>query len=394
MARAARYFLGVFAALGVAHCRSQATSIDLIMDTDIPQDRPVRLRVVAINGAVAPQDLPSTVVSRALMDITFSQETLDGGVLRFPASVGVVPPMGGPNGPVTLWVRASVSARVGAPQVELERVVTLRFLRNQRASARVFLPLSCNDPSNGCTSVLPANCTVSVRCREQGATCGDNGDCVRPEVTVAGPDGGDPIDVSTSPLDVTSGRGGDIGGDIGGDVGGDVGEDAVIDAAAPDVPSDVIGMEAGVMIAAPRPIYPISTGAVNSRRPQLRWRRPPAVGEGVATLCRDRACTMVVETIVGVDTASPTQDLTDGWYFWNVRGKNAASIGTNASVTWQFSCTPRRWVRDSPARWRLWMSTATTTQTWSSARPALRMAAWRECCLALLGGWRCQKLSS
>ncbi len=328
MAGAARYFLGVFAALGVAHCRSQATSIDLIMDTDIPQDRPIRLRVVAINGAVAPQDLPSTVVSRALMDFTFSQETLDGGVLRFPASVGVVPPMGGPNGPVTLWVRASVSARVGAPQVELERVVTLRFLRNQRASARVFLPLSCNDPSSGCTSVLAANCTVSVRCREQGATCGDNGDCVRPEVTVAGPDGGEPIDVSISPLDVTSGRGEDVG------------EDAVIDAAAQDVLSDVVSIEAGVMIAAPRPIYPISTGAVNSRRPQLRWRRPPATGEGVATLCRDRACTRVLETIVGVDTASPTQDLNDGWYFWNVRGKNASSIGTNASVTWQFYVHP------------------------------------------------------
>lgn len=343
------------------------------MDTDTPRDRAMTLRVVALSGIVAPQELNAAVTTRMLMETTFTRDGLDGGTLTLPGSFTTTPAGGNTDTPVTLWLRADIAARVNAPAAALDRVVTFRFLRHQHATARVFLPLRCSDRASGCLSVDGDQCTVSIRCREQGATCGDQGECVRPEVVVTPPDAGaESIDVPSVAFDVTSGRVEDAPTDVQ-DASDDrptVDTPAALDAPTPAMdatdasdivpappPTDAMDVAAiqdiptidqpnadspdtSIMLSAPRPIFPLSTGSVNTRVPQLRWIRPAGVPEGYVTLCRDRACTMVITTLSGVDGAMVGVPLPPGWVYWNIRGKNGVFIGNTTSPTWQFYVHP------------------------------------------------------
>ncbi len=316
---ASRLFVSTLAVTLATACRSPATSIELVLDTDTPADRPMSVRIVGLAGTVAPEEIARAVTSRMLSDRTFTRDGIDAGMLTFPGSVGVVPSTSGVEMPVTLWIRASVGARGAAPAVELDRVVQLRFLRNQRGTARVFLPLRCSDHATGCSSISEANCSVSVRCREQGATCGDQGECVLPELVVVPPDAGaEPVDVPSTPFDATSGRVVDV-----------------VDAGVADAPASD-GGDATSSVVAPRPILPLSGGTVSSTLPQLSWIRPPGVSEGLVTFCRDRACTSVIATVAGGDLVRPAAPLPAGWIYWNIRGKNGADVGTTPSATWQF----------------------------------------------------------
>lgn len=102
---------------------------------------------------------------------------------------------------------------------------------------------------------------------------------------------------------------------------------------------------------APRPIAPLSTSTVTSRRPTLRWENPSGVSEARVELCRDRGCTMPLSTLDGTDSARPSSELPDGWVFWRLRSRAGTAVGEAASPTWQFWVGARNADGDRDTSW-------------------------------------------
>ena len=90
--------------------------------------------------------------------------------------------------------------------------------------------------------------------------------------------------------------------------------------------------------AAPRLIAPLSLGDVTQRRPTLRWALPAGHDGAVVELCRDRACTMLIEALtVSGSSARPTSDLAPrSVVFWRARGRAGSTTDTVYSPTWLF----------------------------------------------------------
>jgi hypothetical protein len=86
----------------------------------------------------------------------------------------------------------------------------------------------------------------------------------------------------------------------------------------------------------PRPIAPLSTATATSRRPTLRWELAVGTEGARVELCRDRACSTVLETLeVDGTSARPTTDLPAGMLFWRLFGRTGGLVGVDASPTWQ-----------------------------------------------------------
>ena len=90
--------------------------------------------------------------------------------------------------------------------------------------------------------------------------------------------------------------------------------------------------------ATPRPIAPISLGDTTLRRPTLRWELPAGMDGAIVELCRDRACTMVIETIRTLGTtARPANALAArSVVFWRMRGTVGVATSMVNSPVWLF----------------------------------------------------------
>lgn len=99
----------------------------------------------------------------------------------------------------------------------------------------------------------------------------------------------------------------------------------------------------GCDVAVARPVFPPGTSTVTMLRPTLKWALPMGVDGAQIELCRDRACTMVIERIDATGTsARPAMDLPRSTVvFWRLRGRVGSTAGTRTSPTWQFR-TPAR----------------------------------------------------
>jgi hypothetical protein len=91
-------------------------------------------------------------------------------------------------------------------------------------------------------------------------------------------------------------------------------------------------------VIAPRPVFPPGTSTVTNLRPALKWALPMGVDGAEIELCRDRACSMVIERVTATGaTARPMAELPrSSVVFWRVRGRVGAAAGTRTSATWQF----------------------------------------------------------
>jgi hypothetical protein len=88
-------------------------------------------------------------------------------------------------------------------------------------------------------------------------------------------------------------------------------------------------------IPVPRPIAPVSTGFVTSRRPTFRWIAAAGTADSTIDLCIDRVCTTIVSSshVVGT-TFTPPTELPTGVVYWRL---HPATSSTVSSATWQFT---------------------------------------------------------
>jgi alpha-tubulin suppressor-like RCC1 family protein len=161
----------------VAGCTSPGTQALIVLDTDAPERRSVRVQVTARYGA----------------DVARAERTLDFAAMRdpmaFPASFAVLPRAGERSERVTLRFNVTVSSDATAPEVRYSVERSFQFLPSTRQRLGVYLPLRCGDPAVGCPPEV-TECTVAALCSSRGQTCGDDATCVDPRVVpevVTGP---------------------------------------------------------------------------------------------------------------------------------------------------------------------------------------------------------------
>ncbi len=174
--------LRLASALALLGCARPATVVSVTLDTDAPLDRLMTLQIVAQRPT--PRTFDAGVFVRG------------GGIssgLTTPATFSVVPATGvSLDEPARLVVEARLEGTATQPPIAFRRTMRFRFTANTTTYLPLFLATGCGAPSLGCTSVAAGACTVSVRCEEQGLTCGDEARCV-------------PIDVMPTPTPADSG---------------------------------------------------------------------------------------------------------------------------------------------------------------------------------------------
>lgn len=266
-------------------CKSAATSVEVIVETDADPTRRFELRACAVR----------TGASLDRTQCTTSWTHGGPGVDRsFFASFGVRPARDWNGSDTTdVVLEARVEATRDAPAVAFSRRLRFRFLRSTTATQRVFLPVRCGAPSDSCAMARGAACTVAVACEERGLTCGDDAQCVDPTVEpterdagpdvlpprrdVPPPDDGDAADIDATEMDATD-----------------------EDAGPQDDAGDEGDADEGGSTVIRRPVLrsPRAGEVVASRRPTLRWSYesgPPMF----VRVCADRACSTPIASVFG-----------------------------------------------------------------------------------------------
>ncbi len=120
----------------------------------------------------------------------------------------------------------------------------------------------------------------------------------------------------------------------------DAGEDASRESGIDAAEAGVEGSTDAATDAAPRPIAPLSTSRVTSRRPTLHWVLASGATDATVDLCVDRACTNRIGASVHVTGTSyaPTRDLPSGVVYWRL---HPGTVATVTSATWEFTVGAR-----------------------------------------------------
>ena len=89
-------------------------------------------------------------------------------------------------------------------------------------------------------------------------------------------------------------------------------------------------------VMAPRPLAPLSTAMVTSRRPTLRWVLAAGTDGAHVEICADRACTTAIATRdVSGTSVAPSADLPPGMVYWRMLGRAGGDVGVIPSPTWE-----------------------------------------------------------
>jgi hypothetical protein len=125
------------------------------------------------------------------------------------------------------------------------------------------------------------------------------------------------------------------------------GASACVDGAcAPSCAAGFVAVGDECVAPTPRPIAPLSTATVSSRRPTLRWRNPLGSDGALVTVCADRGCARAeyAADVTG-ESAAPPADLAPGAHYWRLQ----AHAGGGSSPTWEFFVGHRSAPRDTSA---------------------------------------------
>lgn len=329
----------------LAGCERPRTELVVRVDSDLAWGPGRRIQSVALTvrrgGATGPlRDARVTVLG-------------DGANQRpLPLSVGVVATDGDTDTPV--WIEA-LGCRdpggCGPADAEVAQRALVRFAPGETWEVPLSLSAACVTAS--CAS--DQRCTTGGRCESATAAQAT----LRPHTGIRGPADaavamdvlGDATTDATIDASIDVPTAVDSGVDVGVDVGADLDRPAPLDAGhdvppttdrpvvdvAPDVPVDV-----PPVVPPPRPIAPLSTATVTSRRPELRWSPAPGTDSTRVQLCLDRACSREITTFEATgDRGAPAADLPRGVVYWRLYGRAGARLGTAAGPTWQFTVGPR-----------------------------------------------------
>lgn len=159
-------------------CRSRPTQVTLFLDTNVSSAREASVTITMVDGEASIEALR---LRRSAPQV--------GMRSALPGSLTLIPREGAARtGTVTLLATLSVAASGEQPATLIERYQRLSWIERTPQQSRLFFNARCSDRAVGCASATGAECTVSRRCIEQSATCGDNGECVAIELpTVALP---------------------------------------------------------------------------------------------------------------------------------------------------------------------------------------------------------------
>jgi hypothetical protein len=84
-------------------------------------------------------------------------------------------------------------------------------------------------------------------------------------------------------------------------------------------------------------VAPLSTSTVTSQRPTLRWALADATDGARVEICKDRACTQVLEAADTAGTSfTPSEALPPGVVFWRLSGLRQGREVTGPGPTWEF----------------------------------------------------------
>ncbi len=102
--------------------------------------------------------------------------------------------------------------------------------------------------------------------------------------------------------------------------------------------STLVDVSDAIVLTVPRQIAPLSLGEVTLLRPTFLWELPLESDGVLLELCRDRACTMVIETLRALGTSvRPTMALRPrSVVFWRLRATMGGVTSTIGSPTWLF----------------------------------------------------------
>ncbi|MBL8682851.1 MAG: VCBS repeat-containing protein [Myxococcales bacterium] len=260
----------VTTALLASACRSPATSVEVIVETDADPLRRFELRVCTARAG--------ETIDPARCTTSWTHGGA-GTTESFYASFGVRPPPAW-NGAdlVDVLLLARVEATTSAPAVSFSRRLRFGFVRGATTVQRVFLPVRCGAPSDSCTRTPLASCTISAFCEERSQTCNDDAVCVDPTVTPAPRDAGASTDALPPRRDVVT---------------MDVLSDSGIasDTQSPDVATDQQTVDAPDVVLAPPPVLlsPRAGEVVRGRRPTFRWSYGPGLPAHIR-VCTSRTC--------------------------------------------------------------------------------------------------------
>lgn len=368
-------FWSLLIALFVFGCRAPVTQIELFIESDFPTNRALKIEVFSFKGSV-PVDQLQTLADGQISGFVLLRRDENGrGSFLEGGSVGVVAPAERTNNTVTLWVRATVDPTADQPAIHMDRAVRIAFVRDARGTGRIRLRASCGDHAMDCTSVSAALCTTSVRCREQGMACGDDGQCRSADLVVQFASEDVPTLISDGAGDASdrdgssSPEGGpscaqpgltqcgptcvDLQNSV--DHCGACGQrcPAVTNGTAscvagrcePICAMGYVRLGNGCVSAAnvPRLVAPLSLGDVTSLRPTLRWELPAGLDGAVVEVCRDRACTQLIETLRVTGTSvRPSMNLPPrSVVYWRARGRVGNAEAMTNSATWLFHVPAR-----------------------------------------------------
>ena len=112
-----------------------------------------------------------------------------------------------------------------------------------------------------------------------------------------------------------------------------------LEATTPDADGCAVGCTVE-MLAAPRPVAPLSPANVTSHTPVLRWALAPGTDGARIDVCGDRACTRPVASFSPRDSAAPPRRALARRLLLAARATAGTAVGTAPSPTWSSSSAP------------------------------------------------------